>query len=450
MYNAVRASPVFAAAGRCQVQSMDDTLVREECVMKRRVEDALPRAGARIVLRRLRSDDLAALQTYRHDPTVGRFQGRSGSSEASALAYLGETYRFKLLDTGAWSQVAIARREDDGLIGDIGLAIAEDGSEAEIGFTLGRTAQRQGLATEALTEACALVFQRTHARRILAVVDSRNSPAIRLVERIGMRRIGTADAVVRGEPCVEHTYELPRPSAAAAPAVETTFVAWHARRQAAKGRHAARYDEAEAGSYHANQGLGRLDDEEKEAILADLRRVIDLRAGMNVLDVGAGTGALCSALVRVAGLEVTALEPAPAMLALLRGVPELAAVATVQGSCDEPRDATLFAEARFDVIACRQVVNGLYDPLLAFRHWQHWIKPGGAVVVIEGLHGRDGWRGDWEQEIDVLPLSAVQTMATVPYLLESVGFRVEAVQPMNAVNALPSTRTPRYVVVARK
>jgi SAM-dependent methyltransferase len=122
----------------------------------------------------------------------------------------------------------------------------------------------------------------------------------------------------------------------------------------------------------------------------------------------------------------------------------------VNGSCDEPRDATLFAEAQFDVVACRQVVNGLHDPLLAFRHWHRWLKPGGAVVVIDGLYGRDGWRGAWEQEIDALPLSAVQTMATIPYLLESVGFRIEAVQRMAAVNALPTTRTPRYVVVARK
>ena len=127
-------------------------------------------------------------------------------------------YRLELLQRGAWTQLAIARREDDGLIGDIGIRVAEDGSEAEIGFTLGRTAQRQGLATEAVTETCALIFERTQARRILAITDARNVSAVRLIERIGMRRIATADAVFRGEPCIEYTYELPRPIAAHPPA----------------------------------------------------------------------------------------------------------------------------------------------------------------------------------------------------------------------------------------
>jgi fructoselysine-6-P-deglycase FrlB-like protein len=47
-------------------------------------------------------------------------------------------------------------------------------------------------------------------------------------------------------------------------------------------------------------------------------------------------------------------------------------------------------------------------------------------------------------------LSSTQSLATVPYLLETAGFRVEAVGWMEAVNRRPKTRTPRYVVVARK
>jgi hypothetical protein len=41
-------------------------------------------------------------------------------------------------------------------------------------------------------------------------------------------------------------------------------------------------------------------------------------------------------------------------------------------------------------------------------------------------------------------------MASTPYLLEACGFRIEVVERMTTVNALPTTRTPRYVVVARK
>jgi RimJ/RimL family protein N-acetyltransferase/SAM-dependent methyltransferase len=417
--------------------------------MSTRVEEALPRTGHRIVLRRLRADDLQAFQAYRHDPAVGRYQGWTAQSDDAANAFFEEMYRVKLLQRGAWTQLAIARREDDGLIGDIGVRIAEDGSEAEIGFTLGRTAQRQGLATEAVTEACALVFERSEARRILAIIDARNTSAIRLVERLGMRRIATADATFRGEPCVEHTYELPRRTAATetAPA-EPRPGDWQARRAAARGRHAARYDAAEARNYVSTPGLGWLSEVEQGAYLSDLGRVVRLEPGSSVLDVGAGAGALCGVLARLPGLELTALEPSAALLELLRGRAELARVATVQGSCDGPGDDTLFPPERFDAIASRQVVNGLFDPLLAFARWRRWLRPGGRVIVIDGLYGRDAWRGAWAEEIDALPLSACQSLATVPYLLEAAGFRIDAVERMTAVDALPNTRTPRYVVVA--
>ena len=189
--------------------------------------------------------------------------------------------------------------------------------------------------------------------------------------------------------------------------------------------------------------------DEEAAYLADIRHVVTF-ARVRVLDAGAGTGALCSVLSRWPDLTLTALEPSAAMLALLRRT-------TGPGRCrDRARlvrrhgRCRLFPESRFDVVASRQVVNGLFDPLAAFRHWHRWLRAGGQVVVIDGLYGREGWRGAWAEEVDVLPLAACQGMATVPYLLEQAGFEVIAVELMTAVNTLPTTRTPRYVVVARR
>jgi SAM-dependent methyltransferase len=225
---------------------------------------------------------------------------------------------------------------------------------------------------------------------------------------------------------------------------------WHEHRSAARGRAAGKYDAAEAAAYGQVQGLGWLTADEESAYLADLARVVRIGADAQVLDVGAGTGVMCSLLRRLPGIELTALEPSAPMLALLRAKPELANVKAINGFCDEPQDRDRFAAAQFDAIVARQVVNGLFDPLLAFRHWHRWLKPAGAVVVIDGLYGRDGWTGRWEEEVDALPLAASQSMATIPYLLEASGFRIDVVERMSAVNALPTTRTPRYVVVARK
>ena len=50
----------------------------------------------------------------------------------------------------------------------------------------------------------------------------------------------------------------------------------------------------------------------------------------------------------------------------------------------------------------------------------------------------------------MLPVSACETMALVPYLLEASGFQIAAVELMTATNQLTCTRTPRYLVVAIK
>jgi RimJ/RimL family protein N-acetyltransferase len=55
------------------------------------------------------------------------------------------------------------------------------------------------------------VFQCTAARQVLANTDARNYPSIRLLERIGMQRVGSRRAIFRGETCVEITYAIARP-----------------------------------------------------------------------------------------------------------------------------------------------------------------------------------------------------------------------------------------------
>jgi len=225
-------------------------------------------------------------------------------------------------------------------------------------------------------------------------------------------------------------------------------VNWRGTQAQSRNRYLAKFDAAEAERYDAL--VGGLDREDEDAYLSDLVQALPIPAGSVVLDAGAGTGTLTRILARMPGLSITALEPAPAMLARLLGKRELLGVATVEGFCDGSDDRRHFAEGQFDVIVSRQLVNGLFDPLVAFRNWHHWLRPGGAAVVIDGLYGRSAWSGIWQEEVDVLPLAACQSTAMVPYLMEVAGFRVEVVRCMEAVNARPATVTTRYIVVARK
>jgi RimJ/RimL family protein N-acetyltransferase len=174
------------------------------------VADATLCLGRRVAIRRLRETDLRAFQAYRHDPQLGLYQGWQPQSDQQALAFIAETSRAPLFPLGQWVQLGIAERTGDRLIGDIGICVAADGGQAEIGFTLEAAAQGRGLATEAVRAAIGLVFERTAVARVVAVTDARNLPSVRMLDRLGMRRVETVPAVFRGEACVEHVYTLSR------------------------------------------------------------------------------------------------------------------------------------------------------------------------------------------------------------------------------------------------
>ena len=170
----------------------------------------LPRQGAKTVLRRLEPADLRDYQGYRGDADVGRYQGCTPQSDAAALEFIEEMHRSALFHPGAWTQLGIAERDTNRLIGDVGVRVANDGASVELGFTVSASYQGKGFAMDAAGEAIGLVFEHTSASKLVCTTDARNAACIRLLERLGMHRTISAEAVFRGEPCVEHSYVLMR------------------------------------------------------------------------------------------------------------------------------------------------------------------------------------------------------------------------------------------------
>ena len=168
----------------------------------------LPRHGERVVLRRFAATDLPAFQRYRHQPESGLYQGWLALSDPEALAFIEEMKSARLFEPGIWCQIAIAERETDELIGDIGVCVAAGQEKAEIGFTLRGESQGTGLATEAIREAISLLFEVAQVEQVVAITDMRNLRSVRLLERMGMQKAETAAAMFKGEPCVESTFVL--------------------------------------------------------------------------------------------------------------------------------------------------------------------------------------------------------------------------------------------------
>ena len=169
----------------------------------------LPIETERLVLRRFEVGDLAAFQSYRQDVELSRYQGWQPVPDAEALRFLREQVRARLGARGAWLQVALTRRQDGVLIGDLGLCVRDEGlAVVELGFTLARWAQKRGHASEAVSAVLAALFGRRLARSAIAVTDARNRASIALLERAGFRQARMVDTVFRNEACRELTFVL--------------------------------------------------------------------------------------------------------------------------------------------------------------------------------------------------------------------------------------------------
>lgn len=202
------------------------------------------------------------------------------------------------------------------------------------------------------------------------------------------------------------------------------------------------YDVA-ARSYESELGHG-IAVGELEHWRADLAFALHERAGLVAADVGAGTGVF-SRFLAASGYEVVGIEPSSGMIAQALSQP-VAGVVYVQG------DAMGIPErdAGWDLIAARQSVCYLEDPLRAFRCWLDLLAPGGRVLIVEGLWSRASWND--EDLVDALPLSCVQTRSALTYLLRCAGFGSVRQRWLSAVNRHHGLGDgdvgSRYVVVA--
>jgi ubiquinone/menaquinone biosynthesis C-methylase UbiE len=112
-----------------------------------------------------------------------------------------------------------------------------------------------------------------------------------------------------------------------------------------------------------------------------LRGWLPERAG-DVLDLGCGTGSM-SLLASEQGHRVTGVDLSPAMVTLARE--KLAgrdAVFLVGDAAAPP-----VGEQRFDAVLVRHVLWALPDPGRALRHWAGLLRPGGRLVLVEGVWG---------------------------------------------------------------
>ncbi|MFE7929617.1 class I SAM-dependent methyltransferase [Streptomyces sp. NPDC057456] len=104
--------------------------------------------------------------------------------------------------------------------------------------------------------------------------------------------------------------------------------------------------------------------------------------GCDLLDLGCGTGSL-SLLAAEQGHRVTGVDLSPAMIDLARAKLAGRDAVFLLGDAAAPP----VGEQRFDTLLVRHVLWTLPDPARVLRHWRGLVRPGGRLVLVEGVWG---------------------------------------------------------------
>ena len=148
----------------------------------------LPLTTPRLLLRRFRTEDLPSISHYRNLSEVARFQSWTHNGMTEATAFYEQQRSQAFAEDESWFQLAVEIQANGALAGDVGIHFLDHGRQAELGMTFSPAYQHQGYAREAMRAVMALLFEQLAHHRLTAVVDTRNTGAIKLLEGLGFRR----------------------------------------------------------------------------------------------------------------------------------------------------------------------------------------------------------------------------------------------------------------------
>jgi aminoglycoside 6'-N-acetyltransferase len=144
----------------------------------------------RLILRNFYDSDLENFFAYRNDPEVAKYQGwEFPYPREKAEKFITAMKEISLPVQGDWVQYAVALKESNALIGDLGCYIKKDDSrQAVIGFTFASKYWRKGYATEVIPALLKFLFEDMNMHRVTADCDADYIASYRTLEKLGFRQ----------------------------------------------------------------------------------------------------------------------------------------------------------------------------------------------------------------------------------------------------------------------
>lgn len=147
-------------------------------------------ATTRLILREFVPDDAGALAAIYADPETSQWLGDGSPRDRAATEREIERLRglYASHGFGLW---AVVLKETGELIGQCGLQPLDDGSAVALSYALSRAHRGKGYSTEAARAVLAHAFGPLGLDRVVAVAQPVNDESVRVMEKIGMKRVGT-------------------------------------------------------------------------------------------------------------------------------------------------------------------------------------------------------------------------------------------------------------------
>jgi RimJ/RimL family protein N-acetyltransferase len=148
-----------------------------------------PVTTPRLLIRPLTPADADGLLAYRSIPDVCRYVPFEPQTRDELLERIATRWtRTELTAEGQVVTLGVQVRDTGALAGDVMLAWqSQEHSCGEIGAVFNPDLSGRGYATEALDAVLRLGFEDLGLHRIMARIEERNEPSVRLVGRLGMR-----------------------------------------------------------------------------------------------------------------------------------------------------------------------------------------------------------------------------------------------------------------------
>lgn len=149
----------------------------------------LPVATERLLLRRFVPGDWKDLLEFMADEDLFQYLTGGPLDEDEVLRWLEMERQVKLTTPDQVFYLGLQTKAPEKLVGLMGLRFM-DPLQVSVHIIINRAWQRQGLGREALEGLFGFCFQGIRLHRVAARTDGRNVAALKLFEKVGMRREG--------------------------------------------------------------------------------------------------------------------------------------------------------------------------------------------------------------------------------------------------------------------